>query len=430
MGLRTASVRRPRVGVMAPALTDTNQAQNFKLSRDSPDSDEAICVIPKVGIVKGKELADVLDNLNTLAYATDLLKPDNLVTLSEASENNPEPSTMNNSPTLMGDQQMGLEKTGLDNISDVTKDKSAASEVDQLFNNLSSDLPVSDMGVGSEIGQNVEEIMQVIKSIEGSGGSAPSDMGGESDPIFPLSGSDLTNNLPNFDKLFNDVDMMNVSMEEQLSEATSPSKETQTKELIADVERKQAKLERKLEFLLRRLRKFQIHSMGVHFSNEIGGIFEHVHRTLKRVKDSFPAQTSYDDSNSNPLQPIEPAPPIPPEKMKPLSYGSAKSLVKKLEMSSMLQANASSRQRHTARYFGSGSIESTPYKNNAAGMLTLPPWPTEQKQELQKLAGTLQAQFKLAQEELDSEATASSSGGESCDESQNYNNPHQHYLSM
>jgi KAT8 regulatory NSL complex subunit 1 len=36
----------------------------------------------------------------------------------------------------------------------------------------------------------------------------------------------------------------------------------------------------------------------------------------------------------------------------------------------------------------------------------------------------------VVQHEVDSEATESSSGGESCDEMQNYNNPHQQYLSM
>lgn len=430
MGLRTASVRRPHVGVMAPALTDANQTKSFKLSPNEAVCFKVVdCVAPKSS--KGKALADVLDNLNKLPFATDLLKSDNLVTLNEASDNNPQPATMNNCSPSMGDHnEMGLEKTGLDNVSDVIKDKSAANAVDQLFNNLSADLPVTDMGVGNDITQNVEDIMQVIKSIEGSGVSATTDLGSESDPMFPLSGNDLTSNLTQLEKLFNDVDMMNISMEEQLSDGISQSKETQMKETIADVERKQIKLERKLEFLLRRLRKFQCHNMSVHFSNEIGGIFEQVHRSLKKLKDnSFQSQNQSEDPN-NSNQPNENSQPLQVEKMKPLSHSSTKSLVKKLEMSSILQANASSRQRHTARYFGSGSIEPSSFRSSIAGMLTVPPWPTEQKQELQKVSGSLQTQFNILQSELDSEATASSSGGESCDEMQNYSNPHQYYLSM
>lgn len=122
--------------------------------------------------------------------------------------------------------------------------------------------------------------------------------------------------------------------------------------------------------------------------------------------------------------------PISSVKLKAMSQGSAKSLVRKLEMTSILQANAASRQRHSARYFGSGSVEPGTFRSGVTGMTTLPPWPADCKQELQKVAGSLYTELSIAQTEVDSEATASSSGGESADEMQNYNNPHQQSLSM
>lgn len=442
MGLRTASVRHPNAAVMAPALTESAQTQNFKLppaSRSaSPISnivednayytDEAICIKSggsiDTSVLKGKQLNNAFDNLNTLALASELLKTDNcLGTANKASES----SIMNNCSIPMEDHtdKMGIQKTGLDNVSTLLKDKSASSDMDQIFHNLSSEIPVSD--IPGDIGQNVDDIMQVIKSIEGSSERTTSDLVSETDNIFPLTTNDLTTNL----ELFND--MMNISMEE---DGTASLKEMQSKELLTEINSRQIKLEKKLEFLLRRVRKFQMRDMGQHFSGEVAGVFEHVHRLLKRLRDnsnndSHLQMVDVDQSNSSiSEQMYETTQQIPIEKMKPISQNSSRNLVRKLEMSTLLQANVSSRQKHTPKYFGSGSTENNNFRTTVSGMITLPKWSQEHKKELEKVSGSLHSEISLVQQELDSEATASSSGGESCDEMQNYNNPTQQTLSM
>lgn len=257
------------------------------------------------------------------------------------------------SPAAM-DEKMGLQKTPARNITDV----------DQLLNSMSD----------GELGQNVDDLMQAIGD--------------------RLVHTDVFTCLEK--ELLGDVDMINME-------------ETQTKDVISELERNQAKLERKLDFLIRRVRKLQARHMGRHVSGEIAGVFENVHRSLKKLKENV----------AN-----------PPDNLKPMSAGATKSLIRKLEMSSMLQSNTISRQRHSAKYFGSGSGDSTICRSNMMGMTTVPPWSAEDKQELQKVVGLMHTELSLAQSEVDSEATVSSSGGESADEMQNYNNSLQQTLSM
>ncbi|KAK9730037.1 hypothetical protein QE152_g15538 [Popillia japonica] len=412
MGLRTASVRHPHVEVMAPALTEPNQAANFKLS---PDTQSASPINGgteqhKLPISNGKELNDVLDNLNTLVLVTEIKKENgSLGKAIEASESAPLDSIsssfiMNNSSISMGDQEdkMGLQKSGLENVLNLLKEK-PASDMEQMFNNLPP-FPDPDLAGTGDIGQNVDEIMQVITSLEGGGterlNNTSNDIGAESENIFPLA-------------LFNEMDVMSMSMEEPLIEGAI-SKETQTKELIADVQKRQVKLERKLEFLLRRLRKIQIRHMGQHFSGEVAGVFEHVHRTLRRLKDGVTTHTEVPETMTSAPLPAQQQQQqhsetiIPPDKMKPISSSSAKNLVRKLETSSILQSNTASRRHNTS----------------------LPQWSTEHKLDFQRVAGLLNTEVGIVQQEVDSEATASSSGGESCDEMQNYNNLQQQYLSI
>lgn len=444
MGLRTASVRHPHVEVMAPALTEPNQAANFKLPPDTQSAspingiDDNISYVPhqddtprikantdqaKLLIPNGKELNDVLDNLNTLVLATEVKKENgSLGKIFEASDNAPLDSInssfiMSNSSISMDDQEedkMGLQKSGLDNVLNLLKEK-PTSEVDQIFNNLPS-FPDSDLTATGDIGQNVDEIMQVITSMEGGNERMNNvNIGGESENIFPLA-------------LFNEMDVMSMGMEEPLMEG-SISKETQTKDLIADVQKRQVKIERRLEFLLRRLRKIQIRTMGQHFSAEVAGVFEHVHRTLRRLKDGVSIHTEVSETSTSSVAHQLSETIIPSEKMKPISSSSAKNLVRKLETSAILQSNTASR-RHSTRYFGSGSIETSAFRSSVSGMINVPVWSPEHKQDFHRVAGLLHTEMGLVQQEVDSEATASSSGGESCDEMQNYNNPQQQYLSM
>ncbi|KAK9730036.1 hypothetical protein QE152_g15538 [Popillia japonica] len=423
MGLRTASVRHPHVEVMAPALTEPNQAANFKLS---PDTQSASPINGgteqhKLPISNGKELNDVLDNLNTLVLVTEIKKENgSLGKAIEASESAPLDSIsssfiMNNSSISMGDQEdkMGLQKSGLENVLNLLKEK-PASDMEQMFNNLPP-FPDPDLAGTGDIGQNVDEIMQVITSLEGGGterlNNTSNDIGAESENIFPLA-------------LFNEMDVMSMSMEEPLIEGAI-SKETQTKELIADVQKRQVKLERKLEFLLRRLRKIQIRHMGQHFSGEVAGVFEHVHRTLRRLKDGVTTHTEVPETMTSAPLPAQQQQQqhsetiIPPDKMKPISSSSAKNLL---------------RDDTTLVYRSGPPSTSWIFRGSpdcsVSGMISLPQWSTEHKLDFQRVAGLLNTEVGIVQQEVDSEATASSSGGESCDEMQNYNNLQQQYLSI
>ncbi|KAJ8921484.1 hypothetical protein NQ315_003102 [Exocentrus adspersus] len=437
MGLRTASVRRPRATVMAPALTETAQTRKFNLPSKaclepaSPINNEYPPTYLKddeklsLFNVDGDGLSNAIGNLNNLVSTSEkFVLGKHLIESSGASDNiiSNSDTIMSVSPSPMGDQdeKMGLQlqKTGLD-VSGIHK---TPTEMDQLLNNLESVLPETD--AAGDLSQNVEDIMQVIKSIESSGqdrlNNIPNELNSESEEVFPITGTDLTNNLSSLEKeLLEGVDMMNMTMEDQQDEleTVGRQKEIQAQEVLAELQKKHAKIERRLDFLRRRVYKLQSRHMGQHVSGEIAGVYENVHRSLKRTKDSYDMPKQ--ESNYGPV-----------EKHKPMSYGSAKALVRKLEVTTNLQANTASRQRHASKYFGSGSIEVPTFRSNVAGMLTIPSWPSEAKSELQKVAGQLQTQLKLVQEEVDSEATESSSGGESCDEMQIYNNPHQQYLGI
>ncbi|KAL3280035.1 hypothetical protein HHI36_017542 [Cryptolaemus montrouzieri] len=227
--------------------------------------------------------------------------------------------------------------------------------------------------------------------------------------------------------------MMNISIEDQQEcESAESIKESRSKELIADAQKKQIEVQRRLDFLRRRVLKLQSRIMGQHVSGEVSGVFEHVHRSLKRLKDTAVQENMHSmEITSTPGSSL----PLPIsdanlEKLKPMSYGSAKTLVRKLETSTVIQANSAARQKQVPKYFGSGSVEPTTFRTSVSGLVAIPPWSPEHKLELQKVSGTLKSELRLVQSEVDSEATDSSSGSESCDEFQNYNNQHQQYLSI
>ncbi|CAH1153931.1 unnamed protein product [Phaedon cochleariae] len=438
MGLRTASVRHSHVVVMAPALTETVQTQNFDLPPKS-------CLEPAYPINsftknkfevnkqlfskdRGEDVQEYPLNSSEINNTASIIKDkllekywDKIVTASEIDNLPASNINMNVSPSSMGDQgnKMGLQNTDL-NISLMSRDKSS-NDMEQLLQNLNSVLPDAE---GVTTG-DVEDIMQVIKSIEGSEqlNNSANDLNSEGEEIFPIGGADLTNNLSSFEKeLLENVDVMNMTIEDQQDELDSVviQKESQAKEVLVALQKKHAKVERRLDFLRRRVCKLQSRYLGQHVATEIAGVFENVNRTLKKPKDS------YEDSlftgsilhNRDLMQ------------LKPMSYSSAKTMVKKLEMSKILQANNNARQKSAPKYFGSGSIEVPIPRSTTSGAVNITPWPIETKSELQRVVGQLKTQTSLTQRDIDSEATESSSGGESCDEMISYNNPHQQYLSI
>ncbi|KAK9871203.1 hypothetical protein WA026_011484 [Henosepilachna vigintioctopunctata] len=447
MGLRTASVRRSQV-VMAPALTETTQSQSFKLAPkdhfelatpiNSFEPNTAYCLekqekyYERGDVENGKKKLNGLENGCGIFDCSDARKPlersnsNNFKEASDSSRKESLTNIMNNRSPPMGDQddKMGLQNIGLESVSILHKGKSVSNDVEHLINNLSSELPPGECS-GGEIPTN-DDIMQVITT-------------NMNDEDFPISAGDLARDLATSllsleKQLLNEADMMNISMEDQQEccETVESIKESRSKDLIAEAKKKQVEVQRKLDFLRRRVLKLQSRLMGQHISGEVTGVFEHVHRSLKRLKDT----TVQENMHSIEVTPTSGSSiPLPLadsniDKLKPMSYGSAKVLIRKLETSTVIQANSAARQKQVPKYFGSGSIEPATFRTSVSGLVAIPPWSPEHKQELQKIAGTLKSELRILQSNVDSEATDSSSGGESCDEYQNYNNQHQQYLSI
>ncbi|XP_060526021.1 KAT8 regulatory NSL complex subunit 1 [Cylas formicarius] len=378
MGLRTASVRRPDAEVMAPALTDTAQPQNFNLppkNRPGPGSRSAKTYsgyAEPSSPINTDDLSGVFINLNP-AYPKD--HSDGGVSI----------QSMSPSPPPMGDgdadSKMGLEKT---TASYLGKVRSTGGDIEQLFG-------------ATNLEANVEDIMQqVMKHMDG--------------------GDQLNNSSSDLNEVLDlDIDKdllahVNVMMDDQQDdlETAQKLKENQARMILVDLQRRHARIERRLDFLRRRVCKLQSRHMGQHVSGEVAGVFEHVYRSLRKPPLETPSS----------------------EGPRPMAPHAAKSLVRKIEMAAMLQA----RQRTgPPRYFGSGSVDAfrnCPPSSSSGPSVSIPAWGTNDKHELQRVSEQLRTQLRLVQRAADSDATESSSGGESCDEMQTYSNPHQQYLSI
>lgn len=469
--MRAASVRHSNAVVMAPALTEAGQSQNFTLPPSSPINnitqngdyvthDDA--ARPLKGSVNGNGDSAIVSKYLTVHYANDLLnsldklnnssllagrlKAANLKQSREASEGDKLPSHLNlimsDSPNSMGDQEdtMGLQKAGMDAVASLLKDKSISNDVEQLLNNLDSVMPGADMGgSAADIGQNVDDLMQVIKNMEVSTGdgevpqadclnSAPADTDSAESVIFPMALIDRD--------LFGEVDMMTMCEDEPMTlSGSSAAKESRAKETIEELYKKQVKLERRSEFLLRRLRKLQARAMGQQVSGEVVGLFEHIHRNLRRPKETVKAPEPSDSTIPSAVSVEIPQEVQVEEPIRPVSSNTLKNLMKKIELTAVVQSNVTgNKHKGTSRYFGSGSSEhggvvESGRRSMVSGTVSVPRLDPETRQELERVSGMLHSEIVTVEQQLDSDATASSSGGESCDEMQTYNNPHQQFLS-
>ena len=450
--------------VMAPALTEAGQSQNFKLppsSHSLPASPTGVSQLLTNGHSLHKRHIDLLtkfgdrknlerqywslitkdlirgiktesdcityDDLTALTLSSgkqeDIQALDSVTEASESASAKEGGFMMNNCDPSMGDQEdnMGLQKSNTSvptlESGNILKEKHLSSDMDQLFKNLGATISSSDLGGSGDLGQNVEDLLQVIKSMETSAaesevplhgdavGIDPNETG-ESEAMFPISdGTDIST----FERelLLNDVDMMNMCVE-NLSEnpLVMENKETLTNERLEEARKKQFEMERKFEWLLRRLRKTQARTMGKHVSEEVTGVLEHAHRVLKQS--GVPSD----------------------KKLKGVSAYAMANLLRRVDMLSQQQAAVSTRHQVQHRYFGSGSSDHVASVPSSNGPRVLPKFSAEVKEELEKVSGQLHTQLQTVESCVDSDATASSSGGESCDEMTSYNNPHQMHVSM
>ncbi|XP_075222382.1 non-specific lethal 1 isoform X2 [Lycorma delicatula] len=465
MGPRFASLRHPNV-VMAPALTDARQTQKLRLT---PTTIPPETTVSTFKLSNGKHFNKVIQckkvllqtqnticNLPVKHFASTSVKTsDNKVYLrisptksinadisngslkpkiskeSQVIDNKIEEASdyllansgsgliMNNSGTPMGDLDgnMGLTKSETESLNYLKEKGCCSTDVDQLFKNF----------------QNVDEILQVIKSMESNGADGenemvPMDPGPSSETegmnsIFPISdGSELPSGLANFDReLFTDVDVMNMCVDENLGENNLMiNKETFIKDKVEEIEKKQYYTERKLQRLLRRLHKMQARTIGKHACEEVTGFLEHLNQTVNVT----------DSASSNSASVKHPHASVGcdgncEKDCKRKAVNNISVLIRRLEQASQQQALAAHRHTKSCRYFGSGSRDYSNLIGSANGLKNFPlagaivPKLSENvRSEVEDVMGQLHTQLKVVENGVDSDVTASSSGGESCDEMQ------------
>lgn len=329
----------------------------------------------------------------------------------------------------MGDQtnNMGFLKSSVDLPLVATETETEDNknlDVDQIMA-FGTDITAEQCNMANvaDIGHNVEEILQVINSIEGAESTENiSTTGGE--PVQGAVDSVEMFAMPeegfaSFERdLLNDVDVMSLCNDnmnipvDTVDQQKSNSLRSQ-QDIVAH---KQFESERRCAFLLRRLRKLQTRIVGRHVAEENTGVLELAHHGVKKY---LLQELVNIGSKSN----VRNFPEI---------SDSLNSFLQKIEKMCVAQSNSVNRQR-VCRYFGGGS------RDNAGGTSgnngnRQPVFGTPQvklnSKEVENVAGSLSTQLHLVESNLDSDCTASSSGGESCDEMQTFNNTQQQNLSM
>ncbi|XP_050348591.1 KAT8 regulatory NSL complex subunit 1 isoform X2 [Nymphalis io] len=202
------------------------------------------------------------------------------------------------------------------------------------------------------------DLLQAIKTLE-SGGDTLST--GDPDGIFPLSGFDLADT----------------------ADSEGDAAEDKVRLL-------QARLERRCAFLLRRLRILQARAIGKKISEEAAQSFEKSARGARK------------DGGGRPM--------------------GLKALLKRIETTAALQANAASRSVVGPKYYRAGTSKGDATRSASIGIAS------GTLAGLEDSAGALRSHLSVVKHQLDSDATASSSGAESNDEAVTYNNPHQQHM--
>ncbi|KAH0952245.1 hypothetical protein HN011_003549 [Eciton burchellii] len=298
-------------------------------------------------------------------------------------------------------------------------------DVDQIMA-FGADIAAEQCNIANvaDIGHNVDEILQVIKSIEGAE-SAENISATGSEPVQgTVDGVEMfampEEGFASFERdLLNDVDMMSLCNENINITDTVDQQKSNNLRLQQDiVAQKQFESERRCAFLLRRIRKLQTRIVGRHVAEENTGILEVAHRGVKKY---FFQELVNIGSKPN----VRNFPEI---------SGSLYSFLQKIEKMCVAQSNSVNRQRTCCRYFGGGSRDnagsSTSGNNGNRQPVFGIPQVKLNGEEVESVAGALSTQLQVVESNLDSDCTASSSGGESCDEMQTFNNPHQQHLSI
>lgn len=171
-------------------------------------------------------------------------------------------------------------------------------------------------------------------------------------------------------------------------------------QLSEEVGRKQHVLERRAQTLLHRLRRIQGNHLESHVRNQLSSFVNYQNSNLQTVAKTIKSN----NSNNNDLKTDL----FQSEDVKSLSTAALVNLVRKLQSSN--NNNKTSLQRLVSQAKSEKDIVSQ-------GVLSID---EETCAESSRVAGHLSMNLKHAQSAIDSDATESSSGGESCDEDDIY----------
>ncbi|XP_055854914.1 uncharacterized protein LOC129918419 isoform X2 [Episyrphus balteatus] len=180
------------------------------------------------------------------------------------------------------------------------------------------------------------------------------------------------------------------------------AKENPIKEVQMEIEKNQQTMQRKIDFLSRRLRKLQARYMSKQASEEVAGLFEWSARTTKRKNSNADhQQLTYAE-----------------ERYHPVTATTMRSVLKKIE-----NAASSAQQVSPGKKLQQANVSKTVEPSVPVAMdVVVPTFDEKVTEEIAHVSGRLQAEMREVQSAIDSDATASSSGGESADEMVPYNN--------
>lgn len=225
---------------------------------------------------------------------------------------------------------------------------------------------------------------------------------------------------------------------------------------IEEKSREQQQLQRKMDFLIRRLYKLVARATGLHASEEIAGFLEHAVRHNKKKESELKQQHSpsamltpltelpvnllsspsasreqtqtQNAENSSDL--IEEA---LEEHLKPVPIFEMKSFFRKIENLSTMQSTVLNKRAHSMKYFTKPSPNSLSSLSKSETNLfsnIIVRFEDKDIEQLDQVSGLLMSEIRWIEKQIDSDATASSSGGDSADETVAYNNHYQQPLSM
>lgn len=320
----------------------------------------------------------------------------------------------------------------------------------------------------------------------GNGGSAQS-LRNANEPELPqlmsilnelLDGQDLSS-LANTGG--NGDNMQDIEDQEENYEDDSPRKDDPeeivrllVQQRLEEISREEQQLQRKMDFLIRRLYKLVARSTGLHASEEIAGFLEHVARHNKSrekemkeqqsmsIGSKFPCLTANLQGSSIQLT-LTPEPPInllsspstsyehpqqlnnistdspdvieapTYEPIKPVPISEMKSFLRRIENLSTMQSTMLNKRAHALKYFTKpppNNLSSLSKSESNMSNSTIPRFDSHDLEQLDQVSGLLTSEMRLIEKQIDSDATASSSGGDSADEMVVYNNHYQQPLSM